>query len=82
MVADFMRYFTRIKIFHGCRFYEILYQNQSISWLQILGDITPESKYLMVAEFMRYYTTIKITHNHNILWCEFHEILHHNENIL
>ena len=55
MVADFMRYYTRIKISHDCRFHEILKQNQNISWLQISWDITPESKYLMVADFMRYY---------------------------
>ena len=48
MVADFMRYNTRITISHGCRFHEILHQNQNISWLQISWDITPESKYLMV----------------------------------
>ena len=39
MVANFMGYYTRIKISHGCRFHEILHQNK---------------KYLMVADFMRY----------------------------
>ena len=89
MVADFMTYYTRTKISHGCRFHEILHQNkniqwfheilhqsQNISWLQISWDITPESKYLMVADFMRYYTRIKISHG-----CRFHEILHQNQNI-
>ena len=75
MVADFMRYYTRIKISHGCRFHEILHQNPNISWLQISRDITPESKYLMAADFMRYNTII------NILWLQIFEVLHRNQNI-
>ena len=62
MIADFMRYYTKIKISHGFRFHEILHQNQNISWLQISWDITQESKYLMVADFMRYYTRTKTSH--------------------
>ena len=62
IVTDFMRYYIRIKISHGCRFHNILHQNQNISWLQISWDITPESKYPMAADFMRYYTRIKISH--------------------
>ena len=30
---DFMRFYARIKISHGCRFHEILHQNQDMSWL-------------------------------------------------
>ena len=33
--TDFMRYYTRIQISHGCRFYEILHQILNISLLQI-----------------------------------------------
>ena len=51
-----MRYYTKIKISHSCRFHEIIYQSQDISWLHISWHISPESKYLMVADFMRYYT--------------------------
>ena len=76
MVEDFMRYYNRITISHGCRFYEILHQNQNISWFQISWDITPESKYLMAADFMRYIIKIKISHG-----CIFREILHQNQNI-
>ena len=76
MDTDIMRYYTSTKISHGCRFHEILYQNQNISWLQISYDITSESKYLMIADFMRYYTKIKISHGFR-----FHEILHQNQNI-
>ena len=47
MVANFMGYYTRIKIPHGCRYHETLHQNK---------------KYLMVADFMRYYTRINISH--------------------
>ena len=35
MVVDFVRYYTRTTISHGCRFCEILHQNHNISWLQI-----------------------------------------------
>ena len=76
MVADFMRYYTRIKISHGGRFHAMLHQHQYISWLQISWDIIPKSKYLMAANFMRYYTGIKISHG-----CRFHEILYQNQNI-
>ena len=91
MVANFMRYYTRIKISHGCRFHEILHQNQNIScwrfheilrqnknisWLQISWDITPESRYVMVVDIMRYYARIKISHG-----CRFHEILYQSQNI-
>ena len=72
MVANFMRYCTRIKMSHGCRFHEILHQNQNIPCLLISWDITPESKYLMVADFTR----IKIS-----CGCKFHEILHQDQNI-
>ena len=61
----------------ACRFREIFHQDQHISWLQILWDITPGSTYLMVANFMRYYTRTMISHG----W-RFHEILHQNHNIL
>ena len=81
MVANFMRYYTRIKISYGCRSI-----NQSIcisgfykdivDRLWISRDITPESKYTMVADFTTYYTRIKISHG-----CRFHEILHKNQNI-
>ena len=53
MVTDFIRYYTKIKISHGCIFHEILHQNQNISCLKISWAITPQSKYLMVADFMR-----------------------------
>ena len=73
MVRDFMRYYPKPQYFMylGCRFCEILHQNQNISCcifheiihqtqnisrLQISWDITPESQYLMVADFLRYYT--------------------------
>ena len=36
------------------RVYEILNQNQNISWLQISWDITHEPQYLMVTDFVRY----------------------------
>ena len=74
--SDFMSYYTRIKISHGCRFHEISHQNQNISWLQISWDITPEAKYFMVTNFMIYYTRIKISHG-----CRFHEIFDQNQNI-
>ena len=60
MVADFVRYYTRNKITHGCRFHEILHQNQNISWLHISWDFTPELLYLMAANFMRYYAWTKM----------------------
>ena len=63
MVADFMRYNTWIKKSHGCRFHEILRQNQNISWLQISWYIIPESKYLIVAYFTRSFTRIKISYD-------------------
>ena len=47
MVADFMKYHTKIKISHGCRFHEILHKNLNISSLQIWCDILPQSQYLM-----------------------------------
>ena len=50
VVADFMRYYTRIKISHGCRFHEILHQNHNISWLQISWEVIPGLLYLIVAE--------------------------------
>ena len=62
MVADLMRCYTRITIFHGCRFHEILQQNHNILWLQSSLDIIPEPEHLMVADFMRYYT--KTTKSH------------------
>ena len=82
MVADFMRYFIRIKISHGCRFHKILHQNQNnlclqISWdilpewLQMSWDITPELLHLMTADFMRYYTGINLSDG-----CRYQEILH------
>ena len=92
MGSDFISYYTEIKISHRCRFHEILYQNQNISWLQIAWDITLEPKYFMVtdfmgyytkfeylivADFMRYFIRIKIFHG-----CRFHEVLHHNQNNL
>ena len=92
MGSDFISYYTKIKISHRCRFHEILYQNQNISWLQIAWDITLEPKYFMVtdfmgyytkfeylivADFMRYFIRIKIFHG-----CRFHEVLHHNQNNL
>ena len=90
-ISDFMWYYTRTPISHGCRFHEILhqttisrgcifheilYQNPNISWLQISWDITPKPQYLMVAYFMRYYTRTLISNG----W-RFHEILHHHHNI-
>ena len=56
MVANFMRYCTRIKISLGCWFHEILHQNQNISWLQISWDITPGSKYQWL-QILWYITT-------------------------
>ena len=40
MVADFMRYYTRIPISQGCKFHEIFHQNWYISWLPISWDVT------------------------------------------
>ena len=91
MVADFVRYYTRTPIFHGCWFHEILYQitishgyrfrdilhqNLKSVWLQISWDITQEPQYLRVADFMRYCTRTTISHG-----CRFHDIIHHNHNI-
>ena len=76
MVADFVRYYTRTTISHSCRFGEILHANHTISWFQILWDITPEPQYLMIAYFVRYYTRTTISHG-----CRFREILHQNQNI-
>ena len=47
MGSDFMRYNTRIKISHGCRFHEIFHQNQNISFL---------------IRFLRYYARTTISH--------------------
>ena len=76
MVADFMRYYTKIKISHGCVFHEILHQNHNISWLQISWDITPEQQYLIDADLVRYYT--RTTVSHGFRFCE---ILYQDNNI-
>ena len=56
MVSDYVRYDTEINISHGCRFREILHQDQHISWLQFSWHIRPGPQYLMAADFVRYYT--------------------------
>ena len=73
---SFVRYYTRTTISHGWRFLVILHHIPNIPWLQILWDITPDSKYLMVGDFVRYYTRTPISHG-----CRFREILHQNYNI-
>ena len=76
MVTDFMRYYPKTTIFHGCWFNEILQKNHNISWLQISWDVTPAPKYLLVADFMRYYTKTTMYRG-----CRFREIFHQNHNI-
>jgi hypothetical protein len=68
--------FHRTTKHHGCRFCDIIHQNNNISWLQISWDITPLPQYLMAADFVIYYTRPPITHG----W-RFHEVLHQNHNI-
>ena len=72
MVAYFMRYYTRTKISHACRFHEILHTSLNISWLHISWDITLYPQYLVVA----YFTRTKISR-----CCRFQEISHKNQNI-
>ena len=71
-----LKMYAKYPVSHGCKFHEILHQNQNIPWLQISWDIAPESKYPLVADFMRYYTRIKISRG-----CKFYEILRQDQNI-